>query len=109
MVASERSSKTMSTTLRAVSVKEKAHADHASQMVARLLIGPTPRPCAFVPSVTTPLYSTTVSKALRQTLRSSFPEPRRANARYSPTEMISDVCLHIGLYAGIQVGHYPRA
>jgi hypothetical protein len=58
MVASERSSKTMSRTLRAVSVKEKAHADHASQMVARLLIRPTPRPCAFAASVTTPLYRT---------------------------------------------------
>jgi hypothetical protein len=62
----------MSTTLRAVSVKEKAHADHASQMVARLLIWPTPRPCALAPSVTTLLYRTSISKALRQRLRYSF-------------------------------------
>src|SRR5919112_3605537 len=33
------------------------------------LISPTPRPSSLVPSVTTPLYSTTVSQALRQTLR----------------------------------------
>src|SRR5215204_2401274 len=34
------------------------------------LISPTPRPSSLVPSVTTPLYSTTVSRALRQPLRS---------------------------------------
>ena len=34
------------------------------------LISPTPRPCSLVPSVTTPFYSTTVSRALRQPLRS---------------------------------------
>src|SRR5919112_958990 len=33
------------------------------------LISPTPRPSSLGPSVTTPLYSTTVSQALRQTLR----------------------------------------
>src|SRR5215208_526391 len=33
------------------------------------LISPTPRPSSLVPSVTTPLYSTTVSQALRQTLQ----------------------------------------
>src|SRR5215218_2943009 len=36
---------------------------------ARVLIPPSPRPCSFVRSVTTPLYSTTVSQALRQPLR----------------------------------------
>src|SRR5829696_4649522 len=36
---------------------------------ALVLIPPSPRPCSFVRSVTTPLYSTTVSKALRLTLR----------------------------------------
>src|SRR5215207_5006190 len=72
MVASERSSKTIRRPLRAVSVKEKAHADHASQVLARLLILPTPRPCAFAPSVTTPLYRTSISKVLRQMLRNLF-------------------------------------
>src|SRR5215216_4779286 len=33
------------------------------------LISPTPRPSSLGPSVTTPLYSTTVSQALRQPLR----------------------------------------
>src|SRR5918993_181020 len=41
---------------------------------ARVLILPTPRPCSFVPSVTTPLYSTTVSQPLRQTLRGEVPK-----------------------------------
>src|SRR4030095_1159080 len=36
---------------------------------ARVLIPPIPPPCSLVPSVTTLLSSTTVSKALRQTLR----------------------------------------
>src|ERR671910_2921490 len=34
-----------------------------------VLILPFPRPCSLVLSVTTPLYSTTVCQALRQTLR----------------------------------------
>src|SRR5215204_859473 len=95
MVASERSSKTMSTTLRAVSVKEKAHADHASQMVARLLILSTPRPCAFAPSVTTPLYSTTVSQALRQSLRGSLSERRSADLTkiHLPIEQAIYACM----------------
>src|SRR5215204_5187953 len=35
-----------------------AHSNHASHVAARALIPP---PCSLVPSVTTPLYSTTVS------------------------------------------------
>src|SRR5215212_11440149 len=50
-------------------VAHSAQSDQASHAVARWLIPPSPRPCSFVPSVTPPLYSTTVSKALRQTLR----------------------------------------
>src|SRR5215216_7428621 len=38
------------------------------------LISPTPRPSSLVPSVTPPLYSTTVSQALRQPLRATTPE-----------------------------------
>src|SRR5215211_1614856 len=34
----------------------------------RALIPPTPRPCSLAPSLTTPLYSTAVSQALRQPL-----------------------------------------
>src|SRR5215212_599230 len=69
MVASERSNKTRRRTLRTVSAKESAHADHASQEAARVLIPPPLRSWPFAPSVTTPLYNTTISKALRQTLR----------------------------------------
>src|SRR5215207_7456182 len=47
-----------------------AHSDQASQAEARVPILPIPRPCSFAPSVTTPLYSTTVFQALRQPLRS---------------------------------------
>jgi len=60
---------------------------------ARVLIPPSPRRCSFVPSVTTPLYSTTVSQALRQTLRRSFPTSSWTNAQDSPTKEVSDVCL----------------
>jgi hypothetical protein len=34
-----------------------------------VLIALAPRPCSLAPSVTTPLYSTIVSKALRNALR----------------------------------------
>src|SRR5215217_3948640 len=47
-----------------------AHTDQASHAAERRLIPPLPLPCSLAPSVTTPLYSTTVSRALRQTLRS---------------------------------------
>jgi hypothetical protein len=41
-----------------VSTKESAHIDQATQAAVRALIPPTPRYRSFVPSVTTPLYST---------------------------------------------------
>src|SRR5215217_2334157 len=50
---------------------DRAESDHASQDVARVLISPIPRPCSLALSTTTPLYSTTVSLALRHTLRGS--------------------------------------
>src|SRR5919202_7058106 len=74
MGVSERISKTMRRTVRAVSAKESAHADHASDAAVRALILPTPRPCVLVPFVTIPFYSTAVS----QTLRGPLSEPRRA-------------------------------
>src|SRR5215218_2313975 len=52
------------------SATESATSDQASQEAARVLIPPTPCSCSLAPSVTTPLYSTTLSKALRQSLRS---------------------------------------
>src|SRR5688500_3824465 len=54
-----------------------AHSDQANQPAVRWLIRLTPRPCLLVPSVTTLPYSTTVSQALRQTLRS-----RRSRANF---------------------------
>src|SRR5215211_5300507 len=51
--------------LRAVNVRENTHSDQASQAAAGRLIPPTPRLCFFVRAGTTPLYSTTVSQALR--------------------------------------------
>src|SRR5215217_15554 len=47
---------------------ESAHVDQLSQEAARRLIPPTPRFCSIAPSVTTPLYSTDVSQALREAL-----------------------------------------
>jgi hypothetical protein len=52
-------------------VTESAQIDQASQTAARALIPPTARLCCLTPSVTTPLYRTTVSKALRSALRGS--------------------------------------
>src|SRR5688500_16541350 len=45
------------------------HSDQASHAAVRRLIPPTPRSCSLAPSVTTPLYNTTVSQELRLTLR----------------------------------------
>src|SRR5215212_11796132 len=44
---------------------QSAHTDQAIQAEVRRFIPPTPLPCSLAPSVTTPLYSTTVSQALR--------------------------------------------
>src|SRR5918993_1633144 len=59
-----------STRVSVMSTTHTANTNHANQAEARWLIGLTPRPCFLAPSVTTALYSTTVSQALRQTLRS---------------------------------------
>src|ERR687886_579269 len=74
MGVSERISKTMRRTVRAVSAKESTHADHASGAAVRALILPTPRPCVLAPFVSIPFYSTAVS----QTLRGPLSEPERA-------------------------------
>jgi hypothetical protein len=64
----------MRSTVRAVSAKESAHADHASDAAVRALILPTPRPCVLAPFVSIPFYSTAIS----QTLRGTLSEPERA-------------------------------
>src|SRR5215218_3250602 len=57
----------------------RAHKGQANQAALRWSIPPTLRICSLAPSVTTiPLYSTTVSGALRQTLRRLFSKPRSA-------------------------------
>src|ERR687889_928597 len=61
------------------STTHSRHSDQASHAARLVLISPTPRPCcSLAPSVITPLYSTPVCQTLRQTLRGSFSEPRRA-------------------------------
>src|SRR5215208_7352239 len=52
------------------SATHATHSDQASLVAAWVPNPPPPRPCFLVPSVTTPLYSTTVCQALRQPLRS---------------------------------------
>src|SRR5215208_6634502 len=85
--------RTRRTRLSDVSVTEIVHSDQATQAAARRLIPPTPRCRCVASTVTTPLYRTTVSQALRQTLRRSFPTSRWTNAQDSPTKEVSDVCL----------------
>src|SRR5688500_204669 len=53
--------------LAAASTKHTANSDQANHAALRWLIQLTPRLCSLVPSITIPLYSTTVSQALRQT------------------------------------------
>src|SRR5918997_6726670 len=47
-----------------------AHTDQATQLAVRRLIPPIPRCSSLAPSVTAPLYSTTVSQTLGQPVRS---------------------------------------
>src|SRR5215203_101225 len=69
---------------------ESNHPDQASQDAARRLIPPLLRPCSFALSVTTAVYSSTVSRALRQALRghavANFLEPLgRSSENYPST------------------------
>src|SRR5215210_3235835 len=60
---SSRGYRKLKTTVRTTSSTVSAHSAQASQ-AARALIPSAPWPCPLAPSVTTPLYSTTVSKVL---------------------------------------------
>src|SRR5918997_6088074 len=50
-------------------MSESVASDQASRAALWRLIPPTPCLCSLSPSVTTPLYTATVSKALREALR----------------------------------------
>src|SRR5215212_5039600 len=50
---------------------ERPASNHASQDAARMLIPTAPRSCSLASSATNLLYTTTVSKALRQPLQGS--------------------------------------
>src|SRR5918999_1531743 len=82
--------------LSAVNAKEVAHMDQANNAAVRRLIPPTPRCCSLAPSVTTSLYSTTVSKALRQPLRASFSERRSTELTkiHLPIGQAMYACVH---------------
>src|SRR5215210_1477609 len=71
---------------KAIATKVDTQAGHASQEAARVLIPPTLRSRPFVPSVTTLLYSTTVSRALQVSVSETFADSIISGA--------SDVCLH---------------
>ncbi len=77
--------------LKVVNATESDHSDQASREAARLLIPPSPRsrPLSFFPSVTTPLYSSTVSQTLRQSLRRTFHE--RRNTKPLPRITLHDL------------------
>src|SRR3712207_1233915 len=66
--------KKSSSTAEAKRATQSAHTDQAIHAAVRRFIPPIPRLCCLAPSVTTPLYSTTVCQALRQTLRGEGPE-----------------------------------
>src|SRR5918997_1448218 len=56
----------VSATLAKYMATERPASDQPTQAAVRWLIPPLLRSCSLAPSVTTPLYSTTVSRALRE-------------------------------------------
>src|SRR5215204_3082600 len=65
----------------------------AGQAAERALIPPIPRPCSLAPSLTTPLYSISVSKALRQSLRNSFLARVSRTKIHLPQEQAMYACI----------------
>src|SRR5215210_3110346 len=76
MEVPEWSSKTMRRPVRAVSARESAHADHASQERLRPPILPTSRCPILAPCVTTSLYRKITRRVSHKPLRGPFSEPR---------------------------------
>src|SRR5829696_1625577 len=94
-LAGIRGVRSLSSTPSSVRATENAHTDHANHAAERALILPIPRLCSLALSVTTLLYSTAVSQALRQTLRGSFSVPTGGEAPSdSCTARLSDICLY---------------
>src|SRR3712207_476814 len=89
-------SKTIMRTLRAVSARESAHADHASQETLRPPILPTPRRPILAPSVTTLLYRKITRRVSHKPLRGPCSEPRRAEPQmiYLPRTQAMYACTH---------------
>src|SRR5919112_3031618 len=88
------------------SATHSRHSDQASHAARRVLISPTPRPCSLAPSVTTPLYNTTVCQALRQTQRSRI---SKANFREYPKGEVRRILLpRTPVYRGKKKGRDRR-
>src|SRR5215213_949673 len=83
-----KASATAQTTKTAISLQT----DQASQ-AARWLILPSTRSCSLAAAVTTPLYSSSVSRALRRTLRRCFVGGEEHRHRKYPIRKSRDVCL----------------
>src|SRR5687767_13609648 len=86
--------------LATASTTHSRQSDQAIQAADRMLIPPNPRPCSLAPSITTPLYSTTISQALRNALRGSPYEARRKR-----TSEKSDKAKFVGTWgeAGLRI------
>src|ERR687889_738675 len=63
--------RTDSTMIATAMARQSPASDQASQEAVRVLLAPPLRSCSPAPLFTTPLYSTTVSKALREPLEGS--------------------------------------
>jgi len=75
----------------------RAHKGQANQATLRWPSRLTPRSCSLAPSVTTPLYSTTVSRALRLPLRS-----RRSRTNFGESPKGEVRRIHIPRTSGIR-------
>jgi hypothetical protein len=75
--------RTYSKTLTKNMVTQRRASDQASHNAAWALVLPAPRPRCLASSVTTPLYSTSVSRALRAPLRGRARNERQRTPTFS--------------------------
>src|SRR5215211_684127 len=80
--------------LATASTTHSRHSDQASTVAPWVLLPTTPRSCSLASSVTTPLYSTTVSQALRLTLRAGVPR------EYPPVQATHEGIVVLGIWRG---------